>query len=56
MVLNGDIRVFKWPAARPFLAANREALAPHYPVDPDRKLLLAFPRLFIVATRCRPHH
>ena len=23
MVLNGDIRIFKWPAARPFLAANR---------------------------------
>jgi len=26
MVLNGDIRVFKWPAARPLLAANREAV------------------------------
>ena len=24
MVLNGDIRIFKWPGARPFLAANRE--------------------------------
>lgn len=24
MVLNGDIRVFKWPAARPLLAVNRE--------------------------------
>lgn len=24
MVLNGDIRVFKWPAARPMLASNRE--------------------------------
>ena len=24
MVLNGDIRVFKWLAARPLLAANRE--------------------------------
>ena len=24
MVLNGDIRVFKWPAARPLLAANRD--------------------------------
>ena len=24
MVLNGDIRVFKWPSARPLLAANRE--------------------------------
>lgn len=26
MVLDGDIRVFKWPAARPLLAANREAV------------------------------
>jgi hypothetical protein len=26
MVLNGDIRVFKWAAARPALAANREAV------------------------------
>jgi hypothetical protein len=24
MVLNGEIRVFKWPGARPLLAANRE--------------------------------
>lgn len=24
MVLNGDIRVFKWPAAKPVLAANRD--------------------------------
>lgn len=24
MVLNGDIRIFKWPAARPLLASNRE--------------------------------
>ena len=24
MVLNGEIRVFKWPSARPLLAANRE--------------------------------
>jgi hypothetical protein len=24
MVLNGEIRVYKWPAARPLLAANRE--------------------------------
>ena len=24
MVLNGEIRVFRWPAARPSLAANRE--------------------------------
>jgi trans-aconitate 2-methyltransferase len=40
------------PAGREgFLAAYREALAPHYPVDPDGKVLLAFPRLFIVATR-----
>ena len=26
MVLNGDIRVFKWPGAKPLLAANREAV------------------------------
>lgn len=26
MVLDGDIRVFKWPGARPLLAANREAV------------------------------
>lgn len=26
MVLNGEIRVFKWPAARPELAANRESV------------------------------
>lgn len=26
MVLNGDIRVFKWPGARPSLAANRESV------------------------------
>ena len=24
MVLNGEIRVFKWPGAKPLLAANRE--------------------------------
>lgn len=34
-----------------FLAAYRKALEPHYPVGPDGKVLLAFPRLFIVATR-----
>lgn len=26
MVLNGDIRVFKWPAAKPALAANRDTV------------------------------
>ena len=26
MVLNGEIRLFKWPAARPLLAANREPI------------------------------
>ena len=26
MVLNGEIRVFKWPAARPLLAANRDPI------------------------------
>jgi hypothetical protein len=30
MVLNGDIRIFKWPAARPFLAANREPVRFEY--------------------------
>ncbi|MGU9979856.1 trans-aconitate 2-methyltransferase [Phreatobacter sp. HK31-P] len=40
------------PAEREgFLAAYRAALAPHYPVDPEGRVLLAFPRLFIVATR-----
>ncbi|MGQ3356243.1 MAG: trans-aconitate 2-methyltransferase [Phreatobacter sp.] len=40
------------PAEREaYLAAYREALAPHYPVDAEGKVLLAFPRLFIVVTR-----
>ncbi|MDP2800272.1 MAG: trans-aconitate 2-methyltransferase [Phreatobacter sp.] len=34
-----------------YLAAYRAALAPHYPFDAGGKVLLAFPRLFIVATR-----
>lgn len=40
------------PAEREaYLAAYRAALAPHYPVDAEGRVLLAFPRLFIVATR-----
>jgi trans-aconitate 2-methyltransferase len=34
-----------------FLAQYRRAIAPHYPVMPDGKVLLPFPRLFIAATR-----
>ncbi len=36
---------------REYLAAYREALAAHYPVLADGTTLLAFPRLFFVATR-----
>ncbi len=61
--LDGIVEWFKGSGLRPFLAAlqpeGREAylaayrarIAPHYPVDPEGKVLLAFPRLFIVATR-----
>jgi trans-aconitate 2-methyltransferase len=61
--LDGIVEWFKGSGLRPFLAAlqpeEREAylvayrarIAPHYPVDPEGKVLLAFPRLFIVATR-----
>lgn len=34
-----------------FLARYRERIAPAYPTEPDGKVLLRFPRLFIVATR-----
>lgn len=34
-----------------YLAAYRDAISPHYPTTPDGRVLLAFPRLFIVATR-----
>lgn len=39
MVLNGDIRIFKWPAARPFLAANRELVR----FEPDLTESIALP-------------
>jgi trans-aconitate 2-methyltransferase len=34
-----------------FLARYKERIAPAYPVEPDGKVLLRFPRLFILATR-----
>jgi trans-aconitate 2-methyltransferase len=34
-----------------YLAAYREAIAAAYPPLPDRRVLLPFPRLFIIATR-----
>ncbi len=61
--LDGIVEWFKGSGLRPFLAAlqpeEREAylaayrarIAPHYPVDAEGRVLLAFPRLFIVATR-----
>jgi trans-aconitate 2-methyltransferase len=61
--IDGIVEWFKGSALRPylaaldtaerepFLAAYREAIRPHYPTQPDGKVLLAFPRLFIVATR-----
>ena len=34
-----------------FLARYREKIASAYPPEPDGKVLLRFPRLFVVATR-----
>ena len=34
-----------------FLASYREKIAKAYPLEPDGKVLLRFPRLFILATR-----
>ena len=60
---DGIVEWFKGSGLRPFLAAlqaderepylqrYRAALAEAYPVQPDGTALLAFPRLFIVATR-----
>ncbi len=61
--LDGIVEWFKGTGLLPFLAplipADREAflhryraaLAPAYPVQPDGSVLLAMPRLFLVATR-----
>lgn len=61
--IEGIVEWFKGSGLRPFLAlleederagyldAYRAFLADRYPVGPDGKVLLAFPRLFIVATR-----
>lgn len=61
--VDGIVEWFKGSGLRPYLAAlepaerdayldvYRALITPHYPAAADGKVLLAFPRLFIVATR-----
>jgi trans-aconitate 2-methyltransferase len=61
--VEGIVEWFKGSALRPYLAEldaaeqaafldiYRREITPHYPTASDGKVLLAFPRLFIVATR-----
>jgi trans-aconitate 2-methyltransferase len=61
--LDGIVEWFKGSGLRPYLtkldateqaiylARFRDLIAPHYPVDTVGNVLLAFPRLFVIATR-----
>ncbi len=55
MLSSTGLRPFVEPldavARQEFLQQYREALAPHYPLTIDGKVLLPFPRFFLVATR-----